>query len=253
MFRIVQNARVLGVATLGFLVAGSIQPASAQRDPGFLFGTPRASLNLKVGYSVPRADSELFDFTRQDLTVQKEDFNGASISGDLGIRLSERLDLTFGLGYAGSFTRSEFRDWVDADDLPIEQETRFHMVPLMVGTKVYLNDRGRTIGNLAWVPQGSINPYVGVAAGLTWYRFEQFGEFIDFETLDIFPDNFISDGTAPTVHILGGADVSVTPRLYFTGEGRYGWANAPLDEDFVGFDNLDLAGFHASVGIGFRF
>jgi len=253
MLRIVHNSIVLGAATLGLLAAGSFQPASAQRDPGFLFGTPRASVTLKVGYSVPRAGSDLFAFTQRELTVEKDDFNGASISGDLGIRLSERLDLTFGVGYAGSFTRSEFRDWVDADDLPIEQETRFHMVPMTVGAKAYLTDRGRNIGSLAWVPQGQINPYLGVATGLTWYRFEQFGEFIDFETLDIFPENFLSNGFGPTVHILGGVDVSVTPRLYFTGEGRYGWASAALDQDFVSFDDLDLAGFQASAGIGFRF
>lgn len=241
-----------GLALLAGLVV--VQPASAQGDPGFLFGSPRGSLALKVGYSVPRADSELFHFTRDELTVEKSDFNGVSIAGELGIRISERLDFTAALGYAASRTRSEFRDWVDESDLPIEQTTHFDMVPLTFGVKAYLNERGRRVGSLAWVPDSQkVNPYVGAAAGVTWYRFEQFGDFIDFETLDIFPDNFFSDGSAPTVHVLGGLDVTLSPRLFFTGEARYGWAKAPLDRDFVGFDDLDLAGFQASAGIGFRF
>ncbi len=243
---------VLGLAlfTGGALWTGEL----AAQDPGFLFGTPKASFVLKVGYSVPRAGSDLFQFTQDELTVEDGDFNGAHVAGELGLRISERLDLTASVGFSESRTRSEFRDWVDEADLPIEQETRFSTVPLLVGFKTYLNQRGRRIGRLAWVPdENKVNPYLGAAVGVTWYQFEQFGEFIDFETLDIFPDNFYSDGSAPTVHVLGGVDVTLSPRVYFTGEARYGWAEAPLGGDFIGFEDLDLAGFQGSVGIGFRF
>ena len=94
---------------------------------------------------------------------------------------------------------------------------------------------------------------MGAGGGIVWYRFEQFGDFVDFETLDIFADNFQSDGTAPTVHLMAGMDISATSNLLITVEGRYGWASGALDEDFVGFDDLDLAGFQATAGIGFRF
>ncbi|MGI9625497.1 MAG: hypothetical protein ACR2QM_01560 [Longimicrobiales bacterium] len=242
-----------GAVLAAALVTASFQGVLAQQDQGFLFGAPKASLTLRLGYSVPRAGSELFDFTQNQLTIDPNDFNGAAVSGELAVRMTERVDFTMGLGYAGSVTRSEFRDWVDADDLPIEQQTEFDMVPITAGFKTYLGQRGRSIGQLAWVPQSKINPYVGAAAGVTWYRFEQFGDFIDSESLDIFSDNLLSDGFTPTVHVMGGLDVTLTPRVYFSGEARYGWANAPLSGDFVGFDDLDLAGFQASAGIGFRF
>lgn len=242
-----------GAVLAAAFVTASFQAVEAQQDQGFLFGAPKASLTLRVGYSVPRAGSDLFDFTRNQLTVDQDDFNGAAVAGELGVRMTERVDFTMGLGYAGSVTRSEFRDWVDADNLPIEQQTEFDMVPFTAGFKAYLGQRGRSIGRLAWVPQSQINPYVGVGAGVTWYRFEQFGDFIDSETLDIFSDNLLSDGFAPTIQVMGGLDLTLTPRVYFTGEARYGWANAPLGGDFVGFDDLDLAGLQASAGIGFRF
>ena len=242
---------VLG-AVLALVGPGSTQLAA--QDSGFLFGTPKGTLALKVGYSIPRASSDLFTFTQDELTVDAADFNGVGLAGELGFRISERLDLTASVGFSESRTRSEFRDWVDESDLPIEQETRFSMVPLTVGFKTYLSQRGRRVGRLAWVPsENKVNPYVGGAVGVTWYQFEQFGDFIDYETLDIFPDNFYSEGSAPTVHVLGGVDVTLSPRVYFTAEGRYGWAEAPLDGDFIGFEDLDLAGFQGSIGIGFRF
>ena len=244
---------VKAVPLAGLLLLFAFQPVLAQGDPGFLFGAPNASLTLKVGYAIPRADSELFDFTREQLTVDKDDFNGVSIAGELGVRLSERADFTVGLGFTGSNTRSEFREWVDENDLPIQQETTFNTVPLSVGVKAYLFERGRSVGRLAWIPGAGVNPYVGVAVGPTWYRFEQFGEFIDFETLEIFPDNIYSDGVAFSGHVISGFDVNVSSRVYFTGEARYGWGSATLDDEFVGFDDLDLAGFQASGGIGFRF
>ncbi|NNM31648.1 MAG: outer membrane beta-barrel protein [Gemmatimonadetes bacterium] len=243
---------VWGAALAVFTGMGTA-PAAAQ-DEGFLFGTPKGSLALKVGYHVPRAQSDLFVFTQNELTVEDGDFNGMGLAGELGVRISERLDLTASVGFSESRTRSEFREWEDESGFPIEQETRFSVVPLTVGFKTYLGSRGRRVGRLAWVPsENKVNPFVGGAVGVTYYQFEQFGDFIDFETLDIFPDNFYSEGTAPTVHVLGGVDVTLSPRVYFTAEGRYGWASAPLDRDFVGFEDLDLAGFQGSVGIGFRF
>ena len=248
----VERVFVFGVALVAFTGLGATDAAAQQE--GFLFGTPKGSLALKVGYHIPRAESDLFVFTQDELTVDEGDFNGFGLAGELGVRISERLDLTASVGFSESRTRSEFRDWVDESDLPIEQETRFSTVPLTVGFKTYLNERGRRVGRLAWVPsENKVNPYVGGAVGVTFYQFEQFGDFIDFETLDIFPDNFYSEGSAPTFHVLGGVDVSLSPRVYFVAEGRYGWASAPLDGDFIGFEDLDLAGFQGSVGIGFRF
>ena len=247
---IIRTAVALAVSSA--LVPATGPALAAQDDPGFLLGTPKASLGLRIGYSIPRANSEVFTFTEEQLTVDQADFGGLSIIGDIGIRTSERLDILLSLGYSISETRSEFRDWEDEAGLPIEQVTQFSMVPFTVSAKAYLRDRGRSIGRFAWIPE-RWSPFVGVGGGFLWYSFEQYGEFVDFETLDIFTDNFSSDGTAPTIHALAGFDVSATSNLVFTLEGRYGWASSPLDADFVGFDDIDLNGFQATAGIGFRF
>jgi hypothetical protein len=88
---------------------------------------------------------------------------------------------------------------------------------------------------------------------LMWYRFEQIGDFIDFDTTRVFPDAFRSSGWTPTVHAIGGVDISLHSRLALTTEARYEWGKAELSSDFAGFDRLDLSGFTLTTGISVRY
>jgi hypothetical protein len=236
----------------GGAVFCAVSPASAQQGDGFLFGRPWVSMGISLGYAVPRAGSEIFDFTREQLTIERSDFGAPTVHGEVAVRVNERLDVGVGLGWAGSETRSEFRHWWGTDELPIEQTTRFSRVPLTVGVKGYLFDRGRSLGRYAWVPN-RWSPYVGAGVGGVWYQFVQEGEFFDYESLDIFQDHYLSNGWAPTAHVRAGADLSVATRLVLSADGRYGWARTKLSRDFVDFDEIDLAGFQATLGLSLRF
>lgn len=255
---------MLGLFTGGLGAALlAAQPAAAQRaGDGFLFRQPAASLTLRGGFQHATAGSDLFAFTTENLTVDRGDFGGAMFGGDLSIRLRPRLDLMLGASYTGTDIASEFRDLVeetDAGDLPIEQTTRFQRVPVTASVKGYLAPRGRSIGNLAWVP-ARYAPYVGAGGGAMWYRFHQQGDFVDYQTLDpvdgtyeIFTDELESSGWTPTAHAMAGLDVSLTPRLGLTSEARYTWARAQPRDAFNEFDPIDLSGVAASIGIQIRF
>jgi hypothetical protein len=258
MLRAPVRTALLAVA-LGALVlpaAGAAQ--EGERD--FLFRTPRATLGLRVGYALPTASSEIFDFSNEQLTLERGDYASATLGGQLGIRVTPRVDVAVDLGYAKSRRPSEFRDWVDIDDLPIQQVTEFRRVPLTAGLKYYLADRGRSIGRFAWIPNAWA-PFVGAGAGWVWYEFTQDGDFLDeaacIEDPDtgcgIFSDRYVSDGHAPTMHVFGGADWTLSPTFFLTAEGRYTWAKADMSQDFVGFDRMDLSGFQATAGISVRF
>jgi hypothetical protein len=228
--------------------------AAQQRERDFLFRTPRATLGLRVGYARPSASSEIFDFTSEQLTIDRSDYASATWGGELAIRITPRVDVAIDAGYAKSRTPSEMRDWVDNNDLPIQQTTEFRRVPLTAGLKLYLTDRGRAIGRFAWIPR-AWSPFVGAGAGWVWYSFTQTGDFVDFNTdnLEIYPDSYISEGHTPTMHVFGGADWSLSPTFFLTAEGRYKWAKADMSQDFVGFDRMDLSGFQATAGISVRF
>jgi hypothetical protein len=233
-------------------VGPALAEDAAAQGPGFRFTPPTATLGVRIGYALPRAGSDIFDFTREQLTVNQSDFNAWYLGGELGIRIIEHLDLALNLGYERSDTRSEFRDWVDDDDLPIEQDTRFTRIPLTLGVKAYPWERGRRISRFAWVPKRWA-PYVGGGAGVVWYRFDQIGDFVDFETLEIFSSEFESRGSTPLAYLSAGVDVSLGSRWLVSGEGRYAWAGTEMERDFVDFDNIDLAGFRMTAGFSVRF
>lgn len=224
---------------------------SAQSPDGFLFRAPNLTLTARLGYAFPTLRGDLVDFTTERLTVSESDFDTPLIGGELAILVSQRLDVIVGGGYASGASTSEFRDWVGEDDLPIVQDTRFHRSYLTGGAKLYFTDRGTTVGSFAWVP-AAVAPYASVGIGGAWYSFEQEGEFVDYETLDVFVDRFASSGGGFTAQAALGLDVAWGTRMFLNGEGRYSWAEAGLDQDFVGFGTVDLSGFQATVGLGFR-
>ncbi|MCY3808559.1 MAG: hypothetical protein OXG58_03820 [Gemmatimonadetes bacterium] len=233
--------------------AGS-ELVAQERD--FLLSTPRASISLRAGVSVPRAEGggsrpSLWDFAREQLTVETNDLTGAYLLGEIGVRASEHVDFVLAVGYTSSAVRSEYRHWVDTDDLPIEQTTEFTTTPVTVGVRYYPLPRGRQVGSYAWIPN-AVGPFVGIAGGGVRYRFEQDGDFVDDETLDIYSDNLRSVEASPTLHLFAGLDASVNTRMLLTTEVRYGFASAPLDDSFKGFADLDLAGLHLSCGLTFR-
>lgn len=226
---------------------------AAQSGDGFLFKQPVLSIGIRTGVSVPRASSEIFDHTFQKLTLGKSDFAAGYVGAEIGVRVGDRVDLALGAGQSGSSSRSEFRDWVDADDLPIEQTTELTVIPVTMSVKYYLSDRGRSVGRFAWIPN-KVNTYVGGGGGITWYRFEQRGDWVDFDSFDIFNTRFKSNGSGASVHALAGVDVAVTEFFFLTGEGKYSWAQGALDEySFEGFDKMDLSGLQFTVGFSARF
>jgi outer membrane protein W len=227
--------------------------ASAQAGgPGFLFRRPTFSFGIKGGYALAQGGSEIFDFAREELTLDKADFASSAWGAEMAVRATERLDIAAEVGVTHTSQRSEFRDWVDLDDLPIEQITKFTRVPMTLSARWYLRDRGRSVSRFVWVPE-RWSPYVGAGGGAIWYRFEQEGDFVDFETLDVFSALLESDGTTGTAHVFSGVDLSLSSKVVLTTEGRYSWGKMEMGRDFVDFDSIDLDGFQATVGLSLRF
>ena len=263
----VRTIQALLVAALFAVVPP--EDAVAQGGPGFLFKEPVVSVGLRMGYAMPNEGSDRFAHTREQLTIENSDFASAYSGGELSVRVSSRVDIALGVGHTRSITPSEFRCCLDLDSLAIEQTTEFTTTPVTLSAKYYLTDRGRSIGRFAWVP-AVVSPFVGGGVGLTFYRFDQTGAWIDFTAedgewldhtnlpddarLDIFDDRFDSDGSGKQFHLLAGLDFSINKNLYLTGEGRYLWADAGINERFFeGFEDVDLSGFQFTVGISARF
>jgi hypothetical protein len=242
----------LAAPLAAMLVAAAPVHAQSQGD-GFLFRAPIGSFTLRGGLALPGTGGDLFSFIRDTLTVGRSAFNGMTLGADLAFRLAPRFDVAFSADYAGASAGSEFRNLVDQDRKPIAQTTTFRRVPLSASLKAYLRPRGQSIGTLAWMPE-KYAPFVGVGGGATWYKLQQKGDFVNYVNNEIFSDDLVSTGWAPTAHGLVGLDVSLSPRFAFTTQGKYTLGKAKVaGQDFQGFDRIDLSGFAATAGFYVRF
>jgi hypothetical protein len=236
--------------------AASPHPAAAAQQggagPDFFFGQPRRAVGLRGHVTFARARSDWYDFVTDQLTLDRNDFRGAGIAGDVSVGLAPRLDLVLGADFASAATGSEFRHFVDNNRLPIEQTTRLRQVALTAGVRVAVAERGRSLSSFAWVPHRVV-PYVGGGGGLLWYQVQQYGDFVDFQDLSVFTDVIESAGWTPAGYVNAGADVHLTGRFYVTVDGRYLWASPTLDAPWRSFEPLDLAGFRLSTGLNIVF
>lgn len=253
-------ARALFLCTLWVLGSGPVAaqdggPPPVRRagpTPDFLFGPPRVSVALRGSWVFTRGGSDLFDFVTDQLTIEKNDFNAPAISGEVGFPLGSRVEALAGFEWSKATTRSEYRRFVDNNNLPIEQESSLENVHLSGSIRVALWPRGRSLSRLAWVPR-HVTPYVGAGGGAVHWAFVQTGDFVDFVDNSVFTDVFQSKGWSPSAHVFGGADVQVYRLLFLQFEARYLWSSGELGRDFIDFDPIDLAGFRTTAGVSLLF
>jgi hypothetical protein len=226
-------------------------PLRASAQDGFLFSPPSGGLTLRAGPQLYTAGGDLFGQLRRDLTLGRGDFAATAVGADLVFSPLPRVDLVVGAAHARASGRSEFRDFVDQDELPIEQTTSLRTTPLTGTVRYLLLSRGRSVGRTAWVPAPT-TPYLGAGGGVTWYRLEHGGEFIDFRDYSIYFDRMQSAGSVPTLHVLAGLDHWFEPRLGVNVEARYTWGRAAPADGFRSFDALDVGGVQATLGLSFR-
>jgi hypothetical protein len=236
------------------LLAGTLAPAAAQNaGKGYLFHAPAATVSVRAGYSKARASSDIFDEVTRDLTLDRGDFSSLTFGGDVALHINSRLDAVLSAGYSRSKRSSEFRNFIDSDtDQPIEQTTTFERIPLTANLRVNLGSPGRSIGQLAWIPN-KVVPYVGAGLGAMRYRFKQEGDFVDTNTLAIFgPTTLEGADWAFVAQGMAGIDYNFSPTFGLSFDARYLQAKGDLGSAFRGYDKIDLSGLSATIGLSVR-
>lgn len=245
---------VLGITTtLAASVVVSASAGAQSAGSGFLFSQPAGSITLSAGYANASASSDLFSFVTNQLTLKKSDFSGPLLGLDVAVRVAPRFDVVFGTSYSGTSTPSHYRQFIDQNNAEIAQTTEFKRVPLMASLRAYLTPQGRSVGRFAWVPS-RFAPYVGVGGGAVWYKFRQYGDFVDFsDSNSVFTSDLSSSKWTPAAQGMAGVDFTISPHVALNGEAKYIWAKGSLNQSFSGFDNIDLSGLSATVGLTYRY
>ncbi len=249
------NAGGLRRRFLLFVALSAPLPLLAQMaggGDGFLFSTPVISLTIRGGYDRPMAGGDLYKFATTQLTLSKSDFAAAGVQADIGFRLNPRTEFVLSGGSAVRETPSEFRRYIDNNDLPIQQTTRLRRLPISAGFRFALRSTGQRFGKFAFIPN-RLTPWVGAGAGAIAYSFTQRGDFVDFKTLNVFNQSLGDKGWAPMGYVNVAADFGVSKRLFLNGDLRYTSSRARMAGDFVGFKNIDLSGTAATMGFSVRY
>ena len=228
------------------------QDAASEEKADFLFRKPTKYLGFRLGIFSPKADSDIFDFLTEELTLSKNDFRAWDFGLDFGVSVHNRIDLVFSLDYSKQSKNSEILGYPEWS--PITQSTEFSQTPLTVGIKYLLIPRGRQVGQYSWLPSTYI-PYVSGGAGLVWYKFTVEGDFADdlTEELGPFYAAYESSGGPFTYYLGGGTEINISKSFYINLDFRYYWADDGLGSDFEGFGPIELGGYRITAGIQWHF
>ena len=174
------------------------------------------------------------------------DFKSGHIFGEWNVALGRHIEFGAGLGYYRRTVPTVYLDVVDQDGFEIEQELRLRVVPITALVRF-----------LPFGGPGDVQPYVGAGISALRFRYSEIGDFVDPETLDIFPNppgQYVGKGTAVGGLLLGGVRIPLGGDIYGMGiEGRYQFGVGDLPEDEFVARKIDLGGGQFNVTFLVRF
>jgi hypothetical protein len=175
--------------------------------------------------------------------VGKSDWQGFTGGIAYFTKVAPNVEIGVSLdGYSRQLDTS-YRRYARPDGSEIYQTLRLRMVPM--GLSIRFVPTGR---------RARVAPYLEFGGDLISYKYEAFGDFIDFrdDDLPVLDDSFVSDGFGLGFHAAAGLKIPINHDFSIVGEGRYQRAKDDMPDDFP-FNEIDLSGWSATVGFNIRF
>ncbi len=211
----------------------------------FLFHAVAAeadSFAFRVGRYSPKGTSDLWIDNVETLDVVVSDFNSPFGGVEFAFELSEFVDLAFGIDGYRRRVSTNYRDYVRDDGTEIRRDLRLTVVPITSGVKFF--------------PLGKFHvllPYVAGGFGLYPYEYLEEGEFIDFNTFEIYGAIFRDSGTGFGTYAAAGVEAAVSRSFLLFGEYRRHWVWANHGGDCRSFGDFDLDASQIAFGLAVRF
>jgi opacity protein-like surface antigen len=180
---------------------------------------------------------------RTFLVFDIDEFDSTTFGGDFAVSAGSFLEVGVSLNYTQSTVPSFNADIVEDDGSEIVMEMKQKIVPLALTAKLFPFTR-----------DAKIQPYLGGGVQFNRWQYTEVGEFLDYDTGDIFRDSFQDDGVETGPVYLAGIRFPIADSLLMGGEWRYATAKAELDPS-LGFygDSLDLGGHSWLFTVAYKF
>jgi hypothetical protein len=229
----------------------ALAPVAAEAQIRRVSGSDtRQSFGVNLGGFFPRGEdsrveADVLVENRSSLIFDIGDFKGFSVGAEYLFGVTDHIELGGDVSFYQRSVPSVYAIPVHEDGREIEQDLKLRIAPITASVRFLPTGRYATV-----------QPYIGIGAGILNWRYSETGEFVDFSDDTIFRDRFAASGTEVAPVVLGGvrflADV-------WTVGGEVRWQKASADTGgasagFVeGGDKIDLGGWTANFNIHFRF
>lgn len=201
------------------------------------------SLNLKIGLFKPTLDSDLWEINIENLAFSKRDMMDAYYGIEYEFFLNQILSLALEGGFFQKNIYSLYKDWEYEDGSQIYQNLSLSIYSFELDFKLY------PLGN-----RKEIFPYLGAGAGLYAWRYEQWGDFINFEDLSVSQDVYADTDTIDLgFNAKAGFGIRFNRTIGIVFEAKYQYLKGHLSAFFEGFENLDLGGLTFNLGLNILF
>jgi outer membrane protein W len=254
MKRICQQVVRCAIVLAGAVAILAPAPAQAQITRVGSSSEHRQSIGVTLGgFYVKPEDSRCGDTSLEcddvlvadlsSLAFNVKDFNGATITGEWLVGVSDFLEVGVSAGLYQKTVPSVYRNFTDVDNSEIEQDLKLRVVPLTA--------------TIRFLPLGhaTAEPYVGAGIGAFNWRYSETGEFVDFSDSSIFRANYVAKGTAVGPVIVAGLRIPFAEVFDLGGEVRYQRAKGNIDTVETGLlgSKIDLGGWNAAATFHIRF
>ena len=151
---------VIAIAVAALLISAA--PATAQLRPGP--GPPKAAFQVRLGWFMPTADSDYWDFIEEDFTLDGSDFDELILGFTYLHSVSNNVEVGLNMDFYGKSVRSQYRDWVDMAGFPILHDTDLSLIPMTVDVRFIPQGRYRVRPGGRYILKPLF--YIGAGMGL---------------------------------------------------------------------------------------
>ena len=118
-------------------------------------------------------DSDLWETNLDNLTFSRSDMVNAYYGGEYESYFHRHASFSLEIGSYARTVYAQYRDYTYQDGSPIFQDLSLRIVPVEANLKLY------PLGH-----RYTVSPFIGIGGGVYAWTYQQWGDFINFETND---------------------------------------------------------------------
>lgn len=213
------------------------------------------TLNFSLGYFSLLGDSRRVDddaindngfiyerFDNGD-PLSPGDFNGPTFGVEYLFPIGNYLEAGAGFQFSNRSVDTVYQDYERPNGDDIEQAFKLRTVPITATVRI-----------LPLGKDAPIQPYVGVGIGIINWKYQETGDFINFDVpgRPIFGATYEASGTEVGPVAVFGVRAPIE-RFMIGGEVRWQKAEGDLDTNDFLSSKIDLGGWHYQATFGVRF